>query len=454
MRYTIAYRAARVVTLSSGPANDDDSVLVSGGVIVGIGSWRQLSQQHNIDEVHDLGNRWLLPGLRNAHGHFGEWPPDEPLELFLIGRYPPSSAEAVRALARRTAVALARAGVTWTHHLHYGPHPGAAIDGYRDIGLRVQFCLGLLDRYSVLPYDDDNAHLLSRLNNVERRQLKGRALGKTPVSWPRWLETFADLARAYADDDGVEVIAGPDNPQWCTDELLLAARELGVPLHVHVQETAAQRAWAIAKFGESPIARLARLNILGPDVTLAHLTHLDDHDLSIVGQTGATVAVNAASNLRLGSGMPSYSRLVTAGIPTLIGVDGGGFADDMDMLSEARLNALLARADPTPGWTITPAAALRSAAGVLRVGGPADMIAIDAPTDLSAAAEAAIIARSSRHDVTDVWVGGTRVVTGGRVVAATPHDTTYSYAPARDRDIVDLLRPHVLAALTAGPPRQ
>ena len=91
-------------------------------------------------------------------------------------------------------------------------------------------------------------------------------------------------------DDGIEVVLGPDNPQWCTDRCLRALREVGAPLHLHCQETAAQRAFAVRADGASPVARLARLGVLAPDVTLAHLTHASDEDIALVAAAGARLS--------------------------------------------------------------------------------------------------------------------------------------------------------------------
>jgi cytosine/adenosine deaminase-related metal-dependent hydrolase len=86
---------------------------------------------------------------------------------------------------------------------------------------------------------------------------------------------------------------------------------------------------------------LRRLGWLGPDVWLAHCVHLSDEEARLLGATGTGVAHCPSSNFRLGSGIAPVRKLLDAGAPVGLGVDGSASNDGSNMLAEAR-QALLA----------------------------------------------------------------------------------------------------------------
>ena len=91
---------------------------------------------------------------------------------------------------------------------------------------------------------------------------------------------------------------------------------------------------------------------------------------------GARVVWNPASNLRLGSGVTRVRDLAAAGVPLGLGVDGGGFADDGDLIAEVRLGALLQRVADTDAPPLANRDVLSMAAGRLAPGEPADLVVL------------------------------------------------------------------------------
>ena len=60
---------ARVVVTMDGPPIDNGAVVVSTDRIIDVGKFPDIKKKHSADEVVDLGERGLLPGLINAHCH-------------------------------------------------------------------------------------------------------------------------------------------------------------------------------------------------------------------------------------------------------------------------------------------------------------------------------------------------------------------------------------------------
>src|SRR5438105_2363261 len=60
---------ARVVATMDGPPIENGAVAVSGDRIVGVGKFSEISKRHSGEQVVDLGEQAMLPGLINAHCH-------------------------------------------------------------------------------------------------------------------------------------------------------------------------------------------------------------------------------------------------------------------------------------------------------------------------------------------------------------------------------------------------
>ena len=60
---------ARVVVTMDGPPIDNGAVVVSGDRIVDVGPFSDISEKHSPEEIVDLGEQALLPGLINGHCH-------------------------------------------------------------------------------------------------------------------------------------------------------------------------------------------------------------------------------------------------------------------------------------------------------------------------------------------------------------------------------------------------
>src|SRR5438552_6662192 len=60
---------ARVVVTMDGPPIENGAVVISGNRIVDVGTFPEISERHSRQELVDLGEQALLPGLINAHCH-------------------------------------------------------------------------------------------------------------------------------------------------------------------------------------------------------------------------------------------------------------------------------------------------------------------------------------------------------------------------------------------------
>jgi cytosine/adenosine deaminase-related metal-dependent hydrolase len=102
-------------------------------------------------------------------------------------------------------------------------------------------------------------------------------------------------------------------------------------------------AYTQEKFNCTPTQYAQDLGWLGHDVWHAHCVKLDDEGISLFAATRTGVAHCPCSNMRLASGIAPIRKMIDAGVPLGLGVDGSASNDAAHMLNEARQAMLLAR---------------------------------------------------------------------------------------------------------------
>jgi 5-methylthioadenosine/S-adenosylhomocysteine deaminase len=160
--------------------------------------------------------------------------------------------------------------------------------------------------------------------------------------------------------------------------------ERGVPIQIHLSETAQEVEDCIAAHGARPAAYLDRLGMLNERTVLAHGVWLDPDELALVAERGATVVTNPVANMKLAvGGVFPHPAARAAGVNVGLGTDGAGSNDSLDLLADLKTFALIqkhAAGDPTAidaaeAWAVaTGARAPLLGASALEVGAPADFL--------------------------------------------------------------------------------
>jgi 5-methylthioadenosine/S-adenosylhomocysteine deaminase len=172
-----------------------------------------------------------------------------------------------------------------------------------------------------------------------------------------------DLADALAfvkEYDGAaegRIIAmlGPHAPYTVPDDLMAeviaSAKETGVGIHIHLAETEGEVQDSLKATGLTPIAQMARVGLFEVHPVLAaHAVHLTDADLEIVARNNVGLAHCPGSNMKLASGIARVPEILKRKIAIGLGTDGAASNNNLDVLEEARLAALLHKVhggDPT-----------------------------------------------------------------------------------------------------------
>ncbi len=383
----------------------DGAVLQEDGTILAIGTYADLARAHPDVPVIGTGREILLPGFVNGHHHVGLTPlqlgsPDMPLELWFVTRMVARNVNPYLDTLY-SAFEMIASGITTVQHIHgWAPGPLREVEdraeeflrAYDDVGMRVSYCYAVREQ-NRLVYQRDEDFVASL--PPELRGPMQRWYDRFQLSLEDHITLFESLHGKHQTRSRTKIQLAPANLHWCSDtaleRLAETSRQYGVPLHMHLVETAYQKEYARRRSGGgTAVDHLARFGLLGPQMTLGHGTWLNAHDIDILAQTGTCVCHNCSSNFRLRSGVAALNVLEAKGVTTAMGLDEAGINDDRDMLQEMRL---VLRAHRVPGMADgvpTPAQVLRMATtggarttpfgdriGTLAPGKAADMVLLD-----------------------------------------------------------------------------
>jgi 5-methylthioadenosine/S-adenosylhomocysteine deaminase len=167
-----------------------------------------------------------------------------------------------------------------------------------------------------------------------------------------------------------------------------AAREQGVPLHVHANETREEVAPIVEEHGIRPLEYAAQRGLLEPEDVLAHGVHVDETEIDLLSERGSGVVHCPASNMKLASGMAPVEAMAQAGVALALGTDGAASNNDLDLFGEMRDAAMLGKlaaedAAAVPAETVVEMAtaggaqALSLPGGRVEPGAAADLIVVD-----------------------------------------------------------------------------
>jgi cytosine/adenosine deaminase-related metal-dependent hydrolase len=424
------------------------AVGVEAGRIWAVDALAALQAQRPDAELVALPGTLLMAGFVNAHQHGRGLSQiqlgyaDDFLESWIAGRRARGVLDAY-AITRLAAARMAAAGVVTAVHANYSYGSGdyedevrAQIRAYREVGIRVTMCVGAMDRGQVV-YPPHQACFCAGLPKDLQDWLATPGKPAYAADGPSTVDLMRRLRADFADDDGVQLFYGPAGPQWISDEMwrLLAddANANGLGLHFHALESPAQRDAARELYPEGTFEHLRRLGAMTERSVVAHGVWLEEDDIRILAETGATVVRNPGSNLRLRNGIAPLAELLAAGVRVAIGTDNAPVNDDEDILGELRVADQLAR---IPAWDELPppsdvqllemltvngafAAGFGGKSGTVEPGMAADLVAVgldrlrDPWLDPDMPLKRAVLARASDRDVRMTMVGGRIVFQDG-----------------------------------------
>ncbi len=321
----------------------------------------------------NMQNRLLLPGLINCHSHSAMtllrgMGSDLPLQDWLFGTIIPVEdqmrPEDIHAGMSLAMLEMIATGTTSFTDMYMEGHTLAQL--VAESGMKVNI-----------------ARVMQGFDPSESYQANGRGAEALALY---------NACNAMA-DDRVRVDFSIHAEYTCQPHLVEAysaqAKELGVQMHIHLAETKAEQEACIAKYGKTPTQWFYDLGTFQSPTLAAHCVWLTPQDMEILAENHVSVVHNPTSILKLGSGIAPIPTLLNKGINVALGTDGAASNNNLNMLEELHLAALLHKGhhlDPTvlPASQVLTIATANGAkaqgrnnTGALVVGKQADIVALD-----------------------------------------------------------------------------
>lgn len=319
------------------------SVAVRGNRIVDVGKTADLERRF-APARRIGGDRYVVtPGMINTHIHItgepitrGYVPDDTPFEenvfRWLCTLYSVANEAEERTSAQLAAAEMLRSGTTSFLEAGTIQFLDAVVDGLGEAGIRGRVGKWVWD----LPPEPS-----------VYRQTTDAAIAKLEQQLNQYPQDEDQLVSAWS------ILVGHttcSDPLWQAAKQLARERKVGMSFHMSPAELDPNG--FITEFGQRPIVHLAELDVLDESTALTHCVHVDQQEIGLLAETGASVAHCPTTALKVSYGITQIGRfpeMVQSGINVSIGTDGNNASNYSDLMRATYLVAGLfkdARRDP------------------------------------------------------------------------------------------------------------
>jgi len=352
---------------------EKQAVAIDQGRIVAVLPYDEMSARYQSDTVINLDNHVLLPGLVNAHTH-------SPMTLF-------------RGLADDLPL------MDWLNHYIWPAEKKWLGESFIVDG--TELAIAEMLRGGTTCFNEHYFYADTIARCAHEAGLRA-CVGPTIIDFPNpWsnssdegIEKAIGLKAALSGYPLVNLCLAPHAPYTVNDQAFKKIKHLSdehdLNIHIHMHETQDEIQQGLTNTGQRPLARLADLGLLSSKVQNVHMTQVNEDDIALLKESGAGVVTCPESNLKLASGFCPVQTLLDAGVTVALGTDGAASNNDLDMFSEMRTLALLAKGYSQDLTAVDALTALRIATlngakllgldkeiGSVEVGKAADLIAVN-----------------------------------------------------------------------------
>ena len=398
----------------AGAVLEHHAIAVRDGVIEQLLPSTEAARQFPDYERVELPEHVLIPGLVNAHTHAAMslmrgLADDLPLMRWLQEHIWPAETQHVSARFVRDGTALAcaemlRGGITCFNDMYFFPE--ASLEAALEAGMRVALGLIVIDFPTAYASDPDD-----------------------------YLRKGLALRDREGDQPLVSFCLAPHAPYTVSDpsfrHVATLSAELDLPVHLHVHETEHEIERSLAEHGVRPLERLGRLGLVDSNLIAVHSVHLEESEIELLARHGCSVVHCPSSNLKLASGFAPVHSMLKKNINLALGTDGAASNNRLDLFTEMRTAALLAKAVARDAEAMPAHAALRAATlggaralglgariGSIEAGKRADLVAVALRgPELAPCYDPVshLVYAAGREHVTHVWVDGALQVRDGEL---------------------------------------
>jgi len=221
------------------------------------------------------------------------------------------------------------------------------------------------------------------------------ALGeKDEENWERKKLLTLELMKKFKKSKLISIGVKPHSPYTCTANILQKAKnfakENGLICVIHLAETKKEFIDFKKEKNMTPVEYLDSLGLLDENTLAAHCVWMEKNDFKILKERQVKISHCPQSNMKLGSGVAPIVKLTKNNITVSLGTDGSASNNTLDMFSEMKSAALLAKVSNLDPRVLNARQVLRMATiegakalgkekeiGSLEVGKKADLIVVD-----------------------------------------------------------------------------
>jgi 5-methylthioadenosine/S-adenosylhomocysteine deaminase len=311
---------------------EDGAIAVRDESILAIGKQADIESQYDAPKTIDARGTLVLPGLINGHAHaamslFRGFADDHSLNDWLQKYIFPAEAnnvteDFVEWGTRLSMLEMLRGGITTYADMYYFEDAVARVT--KQAGMRGILGETIID----FPAPDH----------------------RTPAEALAYSQKFIDK---WKNDPLITPAVAPHSIYTLSEATLQAAAALarrnGVPILIHIAEAPFEAGQSRARHGLSPVAYLARIGLLGPDVVGAHCIWVDAADVATLAHFDVGSIHSPSSNMKLAAGVMPVVEFLAAGNRVGLATDGAASNNSQDLFEEMDLAAKLqkvTRMDP------------------------------------------------------------------------------------------------------------
>jgi 5-methylthioadenosine/S-adenosylhomocysteine deaminase len=395
---------------------DPGSVAIRGNQLVAVDTPEVIERDFQARDVIDARSRVVMPGLINTHTHapmvlYRGLGDDLALMDWLQKYIFPAEAKTLSPAFVRTGTELAalemiRSGTTTYVDMYYFEEEIARAT--KRAGLR-----GVLGQ-TIIEFPVADA--------------------KAPADALKRAEAFI---REFERDELITPAVAPHAVYTNSAATLAQSRDLaakyGVPLIIHLAETAAETGMSLERHKARPVAALDALGFFKGRVVAAHGVWIEPEEIQLLQKRGVGVSHNPESNMKLASGTAPVPAYLKAGVALGLGTDGAASNNDMDMFEAMRQAAFLHKLSSKDPQTVSARTALEMATiggarvigreaelGSLEAGKLADLLVVrmDHPRQTPMYEPVSHLVYTTRGDDVDTTIVNGRVLMrGGKVLS-------------------------------------
>jgi len=402
----------------------DGAIAIRGNRIIDVGRRDDVVPRYRAARIIDGRHKVITPGLIQVHVHVST---EQALLGVLPDTMPPSQwvrnvtrfyaltspeEEAINATA--TFLELLRTGTTCFIEAGTIKHPTDVIAAMGKVGIR-----GCVGRWTWdIPTEPHNLY-----------QTTEEALASTEA-------LIRDHHGAF--DGRVQIWASPIGHTMTSDELLIRLKDLAdryeTGMTMHLSSWLADVEGYLERTGHRPVRHLKELNILGSNLLLAHMVHLDADEVEAVLESGVNIAHCPTTAGWFGYGLSQVSQfpeMMARGATIGLGCDAKCCSNNLDVVRAMYTSAVIFRdarrsMDTMSAEHMLEMATLHGARcalqehdlGSLEIGKKADVVLFDARRPEWRPVHnpvANLVFAADGHSVDTVLVDGKLVCERGRV---------------------------------------